>query len=177
MPSMTAATMSAARRARRRAGAREATRTRSSGAGQVAEARTARPVCTAAQARTRRCGDDVEDREDERARDDRRVRASLDRAMREDDADGVPARERDDRVDADPGEIRAEDRAPLDASHPGTRRRARSPRHARARELRRAARARRGRAGSGSTARELVEECVDPVEDADHARMRSSGGR
>ena len=86
--------------------------------------------------------------------------------MREDDADGVARSERDDRVDPDPGEVGAEDRAALDAHVRVRGGEDVPPGHARARELpelREDGEEERQRMNR----RELVEERVDPVEDAD----------
>ncbi len=86
--------------------------------------------------------------------------------MSEDDANRVPGAERDDRVDADPGEIRAEDRAPLDADVRVGRREHVPPRHARARELPELCE-HGEEEWKRMNRRELVEERVDPVEDSD----------
>ena len=108
-------------------------------------------------------------REDERARDDGRVGALRNRPVGEDDPHGVSGAQRDDRVDADAGEVRADDRIAA-----GTR----SSGYAAARTFRQAMLVHASFAscastakstGSGSTDAELVEEGVDPVEDADHA--------
>ena len=86
--------------------------------------------------------------------------------MREHDRSGVPGAQGDERVDSNPGEVGAEDRAALD---PYARVRGGehvAPRHARAGEL-----PELGEDGEeerpGMDRRELVEEGVDPVEDAD----------
>ena len=108
----------------------------------------------------------VEEAQDERARDDRRVGASRDRAVREDDAHGVARARRDDRVDPD--------------ARRGTRRRSRSTGrgssgYAAASTFRQArlvqaifseVAADRERERDEVDRPELVEERVDPVEDA-----------
>jgi hypothetical protein len=86
--------------------------------------------------------------------------------VREHDAYRVAGTKGDDRVDPDPGEVRAEDRAALDAYSRIRGCEHVAPRHARAGEL-----PELGEDGEeerpGMDRRELVEERVDPVEDAD----------
>ncbi len=90
--------------------------------------------------------------------------------MGEDDADGVTGTGRDDRVDADAGEVRAVDRDPRDAVLRVGGSEDIAPRSARARELQEVA-ADRERERQEVNRPELVEERIDSVEYADgHVR-------
>ena len=114
-----------------------------------------------------RRGRDVEDREDERARDDRRVAAPRDRPVREDDTHGVSGPHRDDRVDADAGEVGREDGEPRDDLLVVGGDEDVPPRLARAGEPRELAQHGDERRQDVDR-REPIEERVDPVEDAGH---------
>ena len=86
--------------------------------------------------------------------------------MGEDDADRVASPGRDDRVDADTGEICAVDREPADPVLGIGSREDVAPRPAGTRELEQVT-ADRERQRDEVNRPELVEECVDPVQDAD----------
>ena len=58
--------------------------------------------------------DEVEQRQGDERRRERGVRRPLDPVLGDEQPDGVAAARRHDRVDADAGEVRAEDRAPPD---------------------------------------------------------------
>ena len=122
----------------------------------------------------RRGGSDVEDREHEAARYDGRIRALPDRPMGKDDAHRVPRPERDDRIDAHPGEICADDRPSPDSLIRIRGGQHVPPRHARAGELRKL-RKQREEDRERVDRRELVEKGVDPIEDADHDLLDKTG--
>ena len=121
-------------------------------------------------------GEHVEEAQDERARDDRRVRTPRDRTVREHDADGVACTSRDDRVDPDAREVGAVDREPRHAALRIRRGENVAPGPARAGHLQEVA-ADRERKREDFDRPELVEEGVDPVENArlhHRGRMRLS---